>query len=410
MVSVRFLLALTLAAALAAGEDDAELARAVEELVEALGSTSTEARMLARQRLAAYGDRIRPLLERVDSPDPEVRRSIRMLVRTAGKIEIELLPRADEALPIGAPLVLDVRVLNNTDQTLLLLPDVARQQPVSPFRVRIGKTLVPIGFDQVNWGTDGPARILPGSSRRFRVTLAGGSEALRRPALYDVSVVFQGNVGKGHGLAQEDTVETEHHRMETEIRKVHVVGRRPEELERALASDEPRQREDAIAELALRDDEAVVPILRRNAKDGALRLAAVRRLGALGAAEDFDLVYEAARTDESVDVRRAAALGLGNYAGFKARSLLRAMTADDRVQSEAIRALAKHKHHATIECFMDLLRPGKCARENVILIRSTLREWTGQSVDQRPSELAAFRAWWERNRQQWAKENGLSDK
>jgi hypothetical protein len=406
---VRLGLSLILAAALAAAEENAELARTVEALVRALGSPSTATRSLARYRLASYGDRIRPLLERVESSDPEVRRSIRMLTRPVGRVEIELLPRPGGPLSIGAPLVLDVRIINNTEQTLLLLPDVARQRPVAPFRIRVGKTLVPVAFDDVNWGSDGAARILPGAARRFRLTLRGGHAALRRPALYDVSVVFDGLVGMGYGLTDEDSVQTQRKELETASVQVHVAGRKAEALEAALRSNDARERDAAVAELSVRDDDAVVPILRRRAKERPLRLAAVRRLAALGAKEDFDLLYEATR-DESLDVRRAAVSGLGKYPKFKARSRLMGLTADPDLQAQAILALRGHKHHSTIECYLALLQPGKTSPESALAIQATIREWTGHFVDQRPSEIAAFRGWWETNRVQWASENNVNDR
>jgi hypothetical protein len=404
---VRLGLALILAAALAAAEEDKELARTVEALVKALGSPSTATRSLARYRLASYGDRIRPLLERVESRDPEVRRSIRMLTRPVGRLEIELLPHAGGPLAVGAPLTLDVRIINNLEQAVTLLPDVARQGTTGPFRIRVGRRLVSIPFDQVNWGTDGPAPILPGAARRFRLTLPGGSAALRRPGLYDVSVAFDGLVGLGYGPTEEEGVPTGRKQMETGSVQVHVAGRKAEDLEADLRSDDARKRDAAVAELSMRDDDAVVPILRRHALERPLRLAAVRRLAAIGAAEDFDLIYDATR-DESLDVKRAAVLGLGKYGTFKARSRLGALADDPDLQTEAIRALQGHKHHSTIERYMRLLQPGKCSRENADAIRRTIFEWTGKSVDQRASELLAFRRWWETNREQWAEENNVS--
>jgi HEAT repeats len=406
---VRLGLAILLAAAFAAAEEDAELARTVDALVQALGSPSTETRTLARFRLASYGDRVRPLLERVESPDPEVRRVVRMLTRPVGRVEMEILPRTAGPLSINAPLVLDVRIINNTEQTLTLLPLPARQGSLSPFRVRVGKKLVPVAFDEVNWGTDGTPRILPGAARRFRLTLPGGSAALRRPALHDVSVVFEGNVARGYGLTEEDAVETQRLSLETASVQVHVAGRKAEDLEAALRSDDPRQRDAAVAELSARDDDAIVPILRRHALERPLRLAAVHRLGALGAEEDFKLVYEATR-DESVDIRRAAVLGLGKYPTRRARSRLLALSTDEELRAEAILALRGHKHHATIECYLGLLPPGKAKKESVGVMQEAIREWTGHSVDQRPSEILAFRGWWEKNREQWAKKNNVTDR
>ncbi len=400
----RGLALLLLAAAVAAADDDTELARRVEALVRELGAPGAEARTLARFRLAAYGEQIRPLLEHVVSDDPEVRRAIRYLARSAGKVELDLLPRAEGALKIGAPLVLEARIVNNTEQTLQLLPVAARQGEAGPFRIRVGgKTLPPVGFDQVNWG-DGTAVILPGATRRFRLSLDGNTSPLRRPALYDVSVVFDGLVARGYGTVEEDAVETFRLVLESAPVQIHVLGRKADDLEQALGAESAKEREAAAKELSLRDDDAVVPILRRRARERPLRLAAIRRLGAVGAAEDFDLIFEATR-DENADVRRAAVMGLGKYPSAKARSRLLLLASDQELQGEAIKALKGHKHPATVECYMKLLGAGGCTPETIRQIRLTLLDWTGLAVDERPSEIRAFRAWWEANAVRWAAEN-----
>jgi HEAT repeat protein len=403
--TIRRCLALLLSAAVAAAQDDSDLARQVDELVRELGAPTAEARMLASYRLAAFGERVKPLLERVESDDPEIRRAIRCLTRSGGKVLLELLPRREGVLPIGAALTLEVRIVNHTEQTYRFLPEAARQGEAGPFRVRVGgRTLAPVGFDQVDWGEDGVVTVLPGASRLFRLRLGGASSPLRRPALYDVSVVFDGKVQHGYGAIDDESAETEPLFRETAAIQVHVLGRKAEDLEKALGSDNAREREAAAKELALRDDEAIVPILRRHAGEPLLRLAAVRRLGALGAAEDFDLVFEATR-DEDADVRRAAVLGLGKHPSAKSRSRLLLLVSDQELQAEAITALRGHKHPATVERYLKLLRAGGCPEESVKTIRRTLREWTGLTVDQRPSEIRAFEAWWEENAARWAQEN-----
>src|SRR5262245_53382402 len=263
MGAVRLLAVLLLAAAFAAGEDEKEFTRVVARLVKDLGSPDAQVRTFARSRLAAYGDRARPLLERVESDDPEVRRSIRYLTRAKGTETLELLPRPDSTLAIGAALALDVRIVNNTEQSLQLLPDAARRQgELSPFRVRFdGKTTVQVRMDQVDW-PDEKAWILPGTSKRFRITLPGGISALRRPALHDGSVAFEGPVGRGFGTVEEDALDLGSLHLESAAIQVHVLGRRAEDLEKALASDSAREKEAAANELAMRDDEEVVPILR----------------------------------------------------------------------------------------------------------------------------------------------------
>ncbi|MFI5403644.1 MAG: HEAT repeat domain-containing protein [Planctomycetota bacterium] len=400
---MRRCLVFLLAAAGAVAEEDLDLARRVDELVRELGAPTAEARTLARFRLASYGEKVRPMLESVVSDDPEVRRSIRQLTRTAGTLLLELLPPPEVALKIGAPLTLDVQVVNNTDQKVQLLPEAARQGAKGPFRIRVGgKTLVALGFDQVNWGGEGAATILPGASRRFRLSLDGNSSPLRRPALYDISAVFDGQVAFGYGDVEPDA--SENRVLESAPVQIHVLGRKAEELERALDSENAREREAAARELSLRDDDAVVPVLRRRAKEPLLRLAAIRRLGAVGAAEDFDVIFAATR-DENADVRRAAVIGLSKYRTTKARSRLLLLASDQELQGEAIRALKGHKHHATVECYIKLLSAGHCTPESIKQIRATLYEWTGQVVDERASEIRDFRTWWEEHRVRWAEEN-----
>ena len=403
-MAVRRLLVLLLAATFAAAEDDKEFARVVDGFVRDLGAPEAQVRAFARFRLAAYGDKARPLLERVESDDPEVRRSIRYLTRAKGTETLELLPRPDATLAIGAALVLDVRVINNTEQTLQLLPDAARQQgEMSPFRIRFdGKTPASVRLDQVDWGDN--VVILPGTSRRFRITLPGGSSALRRPALHEVSVVFDGTVARGYGTVDPDAVDTGPLHLESAPIQVHVLGRKIEELEKALASDNAREKEAAAKELGMRDDDAVVPILRRHARERPLRLAAIRRLGAAGAEEDFAVIFEAT-VDENADVRRAAVLGLGAYPTQKARSRLLKLASDRELQSEAIQALRGHKNVATVDCYLSLLSSGGCSPANIRVIRTTILEWTGIAVDERPQEIKAFRGWWEANRARWGQEN-----
>jgi hypothetical protein len=404
---VRRCFALLLAAAFAAAQDDAELERAVEELIRELGSPVTGARQLARARLAAYGERIRPLLARVSSDDPEVRRALRGLVRSSDRVELELVPPGPQR--IGAPLVLHVRIVNNTDQTHALLPPPARQGDYGPFYVRVGeKELTRIHKDLIAWdkgGELGPL-IRPGETLDVTLRMGDGRSPLTRPAITGIVVGFDGTARRGYGELSNEESDGEDFNLvlESAAVEVHVLGRRPEELEKALRSDDAKERENAIAELSLRDDEAIIPALRRLARERPVRLAAVRRLGALGAAQDFDLILAATR-DEDADVRRAAVLGLAKHPTPTARRRLTALAQDHELQAEAIRALRGHKHPATIDVYLQLLRLSSCPRESVRQIQAALFDWTGLAVDDRPSEIKAFQAWWEANRGPWAAAN-----
>jgi hypothetical protein len=405
---VRALAILLAAAAIALAEDEAELAGRVQELVRGLGSPSAEAREMARERLATYGERIVPLLKSVTTDDPEVRRSLLLLTRAAGVLRFELQPLPD-ALPIGAPLVLRVQVVNNTEQTHALVPPAARKGEFGPFRVRIGDQTAAVRLDDTTWDAGGEAGpvILPGAATEVTLRLAGVRSPLRRPALYAISVIYDGTASRGYGDVADDGEDGfEHFRLVAESRaiEVHVLGRRPEELERALEAKDANARAAAARELSLRDDEAILPILRRHAGDRALRLAAVTRLGPLADPRDLELFLEAARDGDS-GVRRAAVHALGLQKDARARRRLIGLAQDHELQAYAIKALRSHRHVATIDQFVHLLRLRACPRDCVDEMRAALHEWTGLDVEDRPSEIARFEAWWVKNRATWARES-----
>jgi hypothetical protein len=398
-----FLLA---AAALAFAQDDVEIGRRVEELVRELGSPSAEAREMARERLAAYGERIVPLLKSVTTDDPEVRRSLLLLTRAAGSLRFELLP-LPEALPIGASLFLHVRIVNNTEQTHALVPSDTRQGEFSPFQVRIGDQVIGVRHDDLGWDQGGEAGpvVLPGKSVDVTLRLVGTRSPLRRPALYALSVIYEGTASRGYGDVTEDVEDRfEHFHLVAESRavEVHVLGRRPAELEEALKGNDAQARDAAVRELALRDDEAVIPLLRRHAGERGLRLAAVTRLAPLGDARDLQLLLDATRDGDSA-VRKAAVAGLGRQQDARARRRLIALAQDHELEVLAIKALRGHRDVTTIDQFVHLLRLRASPPESVVEMREALYEWTGRYVEYRASEVRAFQSWWEASRAQWAK-------
>ena len=68
--------------------------------------------------------------------------------------------------------------------------------------------------------------------------------------------------------------------LEAPTLTVDLRRRTVDELEAELLVDAQRQR--ALVEIRFRDDDAIVPLLRRHARDEDLRLHAVRVLGAKG--------------------------------------------------------------------------------------------------------------------------------
>jgi len=406
---------LALVPALSFAEDEADLEQAVEELVQRLGSPSPGERAYVKSRLAAYGERIIPLLQRFGSDDPEVIRSLQVLTAPARTMRIELLP-LEKQQPIGAVVELQAVLKNNTDETYALLPPESRKGTMSPFKAftdRSDAMAVPFRFEEMRWPAFASfpeatefGILRPGASVRVTLTIDSKSPLLRRPAVCHIAVSFRGLVRHGQDdlTADNGAWSVTELRLTSEPVEFRVFGRTPDELEKALRSKVAAQREAAVLELSLREDEAVVPLLRRHAHERALRLAAVRRLATLGADEDFHLVMEATR-DEDVDVRRAAVLGLGSYRSDKARRRLGALAWDFELQHDAIRALRGHKHPATIDLFVGLLASQNCRSESVREIQEALTEWTGLTVDERVSEVERFRAWWESNREDWARKN-----
>ncbi|MDH3592719.1 MAG: hypothetical protein OER88_12615, partial [Planctomycetota bacterium] len=60
----------------------------VRALVERLGSESFAERQTAQARLAAYGESIVPVLQRIKTADPEIRRIVRGLTRTSRRLRV----------------------------------------------------------------------------------------------------------------------------------------------------------------------------------------------------------------------------------------------------------------------------------------------------------------------------------
>ena len=72
--------------------------------------------------------------------------------------------------------------------------------------------------------------------------------------------------------------------------------------------------------------------------------------------------------------------------------------------SDAARALTKHKSARTIDNYVIVMR-SYGEGPWVPVIQKAIREWTGITVPNRPSQIAAFERWWGANRKRWIEEN-----
>jgi hypothetical protein len=391
----------------------ADEAQDVRGLVERLGASTYQERQAAYARLSAYGDRIYPLLKDVAANDPHVRRQLRALTRAARKLSL-ILGSTTQPLPIGSTVVLKVRLVNDTEDTYRLRATRGKQSgggTLSSFWVLVsGKERRFLSPDEVEWDTVSIVgrvpTVTPGEVMRVVIRLAGEHTPLLRPGAVNISAGYQNNTAKRWASPQpgeDEDADAVRVALEAPAVVVTAFGRKPDELEKALNT--PRRRASAVAELSVRDDAAVLPLLRRHAKDRDLRLAAIRRLGANADDQDFDLIFDSTKSPDA-EVRRAAVLALGSYVGQKAsRRRLVALAQDHELAGPAIRALTKHKHPVTVELFIRILRKGFADRALEKTIRDAIYDWTGVYVSHKKSEVRAFERWWSRNRERWIRDN-----
>lgn len=404
---MRTALACLLLASLGAADE----AQDVRGLVQRLGSPRYEERQAAYARLASYGDRIFPLLKEIAADDPHIRRRLRALTRAARKLSL-ILGTTTAPLPIGSPVVLKVRLVNDTEDTYHLPATQGSARgagTLSSFWVLVsGRARRFLRPDEVEWETViGRIPVLrPGEVMRVTVRLDGEQTPLLRPGPVHIAVGFHNGTAQlwpGPQPQENSNADTVRVSLRAAPVIVTAYGRTPAALERALET--PRARVSAVAELSVRQDAAILPLLRRHAQDRDLRLAAIRRLGANGDEQDFELIYRSTRSPDA-DVRRAAVLALGHYFGRKkSRQRLIALAQDSELAEPAIRALTKHKHPVTVDLFIRILRKGYADRAIEKVIRSAIYDWTGMHVSPRRSEVEFFERWWTRNRDRWARDN-----
>ncbi len=404
MDSMRACAALLLFALAAAAQQEGE----IERLVAALGDGSRPRREAAHDELLRMGEEILPRLREFDHPDPEVRRRLRAILRGAQQIRLEAsLPPGP--LSIGAPLRLRAELRNDTEESYLV-PLSETVAPgtgsLSPFQLIVDGRLVRFTPDRVELvSAEAPwIRLVPGAVLAVEITLPAEDLPLRRLGRVELRAAFETtkllrrySFEEPPDDMQQETVSV---RVEAPALEVEVVGSSAPELERALAARDPR----AIAELMLREDDAVLPLLRAHLLDPAVRLAAVRRLAGAARPEDLESILDATR-DASPEVRTAAVLGLGGFPDRRARRRLAllARSDDHELTGPAVRALMRHRHASTIQTYLDLLkhnyRDGPWLRD----IHDALFEWTGRTVNcTRRSEIEAFESWWVANHEAWS--------
>lgn len=415
-----FGLLLVLAAATAAGKND------VERWVRLLGHEDATVRTFALRKLAEQGEGVLAELAKRKGLDPEVARGIRRLTKRYATLRL-LLTGPSGPQRIGSPLVLDVRLVNETDETFML-PVFAHvplrgaraggqrgQDATSAFLLRVGKDkprwlrghhvrLVPRAARAGGWGL----ALEPGGQLRVQLRL---KDVMRRPGELTLSVLFNGHgvtkalLGSGNRVTILDRMDNL--LLESRRIKVKAVGTTIAQLDADLSSGNRATVVAAIRELELRDDDAVLDLLRKHIRHPDLRVRAVERIGQKARDEDLNFLRRvAADENERRDVRHAAIEGLGRYKGSRrARSRLFSLAQDPRVRDAAVKALANHKGAATIDLFVRLLQRNFREGDWSQHARGALLEWTGIHVENRRSEIAAFERWWRANRARWISEN-----
>ncbi|MGH7163581.1 MAG: HEAT repeat domain-containing protein, partial [Planctomycetota bacterium] len=333
---------------------------------------------------------------------------VQSILRGLRSTRLALLPPGKHSL--GAPLALEFTLENDTEDDVVF--QFAGGAPTqSTFVLRLHTeppSEIQLMPDEVELLTplDEQGIVAAGAMLRCRLLLRGPRSPVTRPGDYRVSLRYVGAVARAQAGAWVDfELQEWTSAMESNAVTVEARGRRVEELEAAMAAGSREARESAVAEIEVRDDAELLPILRKHgSRPGApLRLAAVRRLGAAGRTEDLPFVL-AAMDDPDADVRAAAISALGGFAGDEARRTLMGLIADDRHLDVAVAALKGHKHPASVACLVSLVKRRPRDEPWVGVALGVLYDWTGILVRNRPAEIEAFERWWAQNQRRWIEE------
>ncbi len=381
----------------------------VRRLVALLGHSRPARRSGAHRRLAAMGEAIVPMLQDVATSDPEIKRRLRWLTRSVRRMRLVLL-KAPKTIAYGEALVIEVELRNDSDYAWRI-PLTVRQRRkgkvTSTLFLSDGARRTSLRPDQVPGARKG-GLLTPGAGLVVAVRFAPEDLPFRKPGLHRLTVGYWSKVAWFAGATTvPEHGESKTLALETTWFDIECTSRTPQQLDAALRSPDAKKRAPAILELRLRDDDALLPVLRRNldrVPEVGFRRRAIRRLGRNAAEEDLPAIIGAIR-DPDREVVLAAIAGLGGYPGWrKARSRLLRMTDDHTYRLAAVQALRHHPHSVCVRRFIGLLERQTdpvVAKE----LAAALTAWTGLPVTTRLTEVRRLKAWWgdPRNRREFAK-------
>ena len=418
--------------ALAAGAT-ADRRKELEPLVEQLGSPYEELRTRARLKLAAYGEKIVPLLKTWQHDDPEVRRALRRVVASYQRLNVELAI-APESRSLGMPLILTVDLINDTQYSICLQATNGAYEPDKEFipaslevpttsslevvlegdarkKIVVRPDEVEVLLSEKQDAGDGLPGLFPfvppGGRLRIRIVLRGLRSPLSRPGRHEVTVAYSGDVYRViHAPEAFDLRVLKSGRYASNAVRLEAKGRSARELQAAIESGSKKAKESALAELTVRDDPAVLPVLRKHRYAPGIFQLAVTRLGTAGQAEDFLFIADVIKNSKDQRIRNLAIVLLPNFGQNKAHSALLKLAWDRKARLAAVEALRGYKHFKTIDRFVMILSLSEPPGPWVKPIQDSLWDWTGKHVEVTHGrrEVKAFRKWWMQSRRQWIKD------
>lgn len=385
---------------------DASEQAEVRRLVELLDDTLPEWRIEAQTELLRYGRRVLPMLRGMEIASAEARMRVQAILDVYAQLELTAELKT-QRYALGAPVIVSLVLTNYTKETYLL---PLEQGEETTFYITIGGKTRALRREAVDYvGPKTPrgfVTLAPGETLRARGAIrpedlpehAAGTYRLTAMYKSGQSLRVERAEGREDGAIQGDPVPLTIRSNELQI---DISTRTPAEIEIAL--QDATQRTRALVELQLRTDAAVLPLLRKYAGDPDLRLHAIRTLGEQGEEQDLERMRQATR-DPDRQVRMAATIALGNFPQRKARWKLAELARDEELRLYAVRALTKHKCARTIDTYVSVLQSGRDGPW-IPIIQKALKEWTGITVLNNPSEIDRFEIWWRKNSARWIREN-----
>jgi len=386
---------------------DASEEREVRRLVVLLDHPLLPWRVDAQRRLIAYGRRALPLLRAMEIESPEARMRVQAILALNAQLELTAELQT-QRYALGAPVIVSLVLTNYTKETYLL---PLGQGEETAFSITIGDQTRALRSEAVAYvepkAPRGFVTLAPGESLRARGAIRPEDLPRRAAGTYRLTVRYRSNQslkveraeGREDGAIQGDPVPLA---ITSNELSIDISTRSPAEIDIALQDAQQRTR--ALVELQLRDDAEVLPLLRKYAGDPDLRLHAIQALGEKGDEQDLELMC-AATGDRDPQVRVAATLALANFPQSKAARKLRGLVSDRELKVHAVRSLTKHRNARTIDTYVRVLQTSRDEGPWVPVIQKALKEWTGITVLDNPSEVDRFEAWWRANRADWIKKH-----